>query len=337
MLVLRGGAGVAARSLTFEEVHSLKAAADGLAAACRARASQARMMARALDAAKRGEVAEERLEALRHEWAGDAARHALAAMRLAWPASVGAYSAASRMALETLERRTALGAPIAVVAPSGVDPVPYLARAHLSGARRAGPLVVVDGASTVEHDVGRWADPGTSPLTLAEGGMLVLLDGAALPASVQQFLASALAQKRAPWERPTALDVQLALTGVAAPDDLVAQARLDESLAVRLGDARQRPTVLPRLRERSDDLRAILTDRFAREGLRVLGRPVGIEQAAYARLIDYRFPGEDAELASIVQRLVARCTGDLVRAADVEALRLRSESTEGRRKDPLSA
>jgi transcriptional regulator of acetoin/glycerol metabolism len=80
-----------------------------------------------------------------------------------------------------------------------------------------------------------------------------------------------------------------------------------------------------------------LTDRFAREGLRVLGRPVGIEQTAYARLIDYRFPGEDAELTSIVQRLVARCTGDLVRAADVEALRLRSEPTGERRKDPLSA
>jgi len=338
MLVLRRAAGgAAARSLTFEEVRSLKAAADGLAAACRARASQARMMARAQEAVKRCEATEERLEALRHESAEHASRHGLAAMRLAWPAAVGAYSAASRMALETLERQTALGAPIAVVAPSGVDPIPYLARAHLSGARRAGPLVVVDGASTVEHALERWGDPRTSPLALANGGMLVLLDGAALPARVQQLLASAFAEKRVPWERPTALDVQLAWTGVATPDDLVAQARLEASLATRLGDARQRPTLLPRLRERSDDLRAILTDRFAREGLRVLGRPVGIEQTAYARLVDYRFPGEDAELASIVQRLVARCTGDLVRAADVEALRLRSEPTGERRKDPLSA
>jgi hypothetical protein len=337
MLVLRRGPGSGTKCLTFEEVRALKAVAEGLAPACRARAAQVRLLARAQDAVKRAEATEERLEAVRHESAGNAARCVLAARRLAWPAEAGMYSVASRMALETLERRTALGAPIAVVAPSGVDPVPYIARAHLSGARRGGPLVVVDGASTVEHEVERWGDPRTSPLALADGGMLVLLDGAALPANVQQLLARALAQKRVPWESPRPLDLQLALTGVARPDDLVTQARLDVSLAVRLGDARERPTLLPRLRERSDDLRAILTDRFAREGLRVLGRPVGIEQAAYLRLVDYRFPGEDAELASIVQRLVARCTGDVVRAHDVEALCLRYESAGARRKDPLSA
>jgi transcriptional regulator of acetoin/glycerol metabolism len=60
---------------------------------------------------------------------------------------------------------------------------------------------------------------------------------------------------------------------------------------------------------------------------------VGIEQAAYARLVDHGFPGEDAELAAIVQRLVARATGDVVRAADVDALQL----SERGRKDPLSA
>jgi DNA-binding NtrC family response regulator len=167
--------------------------------------------------------------------------------------------------------------------------------------------------------------------------MLVLLDGSALPVELQQVVARALAQKRAPWERPDPLDVQLAVTGALPPDDLVAAARLDESLALRLGDARSAPVSLPRLRDRPEDLRAILTDRLAREGLRVLGRPVGIEHAAYARLVDYTFPGEDAELAAIVQRLVARCRGDVVRAADVDALRLHAEPSGARRKDPLSA
>ncbi|HEY2511258.1 MAG TPA: hypothetical protein VGI39_10390, partial [Polyangiaceae bacterium] len=88
------------------------------------------------------------------------------------------------------------------------------------------------------------------------------------------------------------------------------------------------------LRDRPEDLRAILTDRLAREGLRVHGRPVGIEQAAYARLVDHGFPGEDAELAALVQRLVAACSGDVIRAADVDALDL---GTGARRKDPLSA
>jgi DNA-binding NtrC family response regulator len=239
------------------------------------------------------------------------------------------------MALEALERRTSVGAPIAVVAPSGVDPVPYLARAHLAGVRREAPLVLVDATSAREHDVTRWSDPQTSPLALANRGLLLLLDGSALPTEVQQLVAGALAQKRAPWERPDALDVQLALTGVAAPDELVAQGRLDSSLALRLADARSAPVALPRLRDRAEDLRAILTDRLAREGLRVLGRPVGIEQAAFARLVEYPFPGEDAELAAIVQRLIARCRGEVVAAADVDALRLNNGTS--RRKDPLSA
>ena len=93
---------------------------------------------------------------------------------------------------------------------------------------------------------------------------------------------------------------------------------------------------LPRLRDRPEDLRAILTDRLAREGLRVLGRPVGIDHAAYARLVEHAFPGEDAELSAVVQRLVARCGGDVVRAADVDALGLGFPAAP-RRKDPLSA
>jgi hypothetical protein len=311
--------------VSLEEVRALKDAADRLAAACRTRGTQARMLARAHEAGLRADAAEERVEKLRHERALDVGRDTLAAARLARPATVGIYAAASRMALESLERRTSASAPIAVLAPSGVDPVPYLARAHLAGARQSAPLVLVDSTSAREHDLARWQDPGASPLALADRGMLVLLDGAALPADVQQLVARALAERRAPWQRPDPLDVELALTGVLAPDALVAEGRLDPALALRLADAREAPVVLPRLRDRPEDLRAILTDRLAREGLRVLGRPIGIEHAAYARLVDHEFPGEDAELASIVQQLVARVASaatvqDVVRAADMDGV-----------------
>jgi hypothetical protein len=324
--------------VTLEELRGLKHVADRLAAACRARQTQARMLARVHEAALRADAADERVERLRHERELDVGRDALAATRLARPATIGVYSAASRMALEALERRTLVGAPIAVVAPSGVDPVPYLARAHLSGARREAPLVLVDSTSAREHDLARWTDANASPLALANRGMLVLLDGAALPQDVQQLVARSLSERRAPWERPDSLDVQLALTGVAPPDELVAQGRLDLALALRLADAREAPIALPRLRDRPEDLRAILTDRLAREGLRVLGRPVGIEHAAFARLVDHPFPGEEAELAAAVQQLVARCKGDVVRAADVDSLELGSpRPAHAPRKDPLSA
>ena len=327
---------------TLEELRALKSVADGLAGACRARAAQARLLAQANDANERAESAHAQVERLLHGRALDEGRDALATTRLARPATVGGYAAGSRMALEALERRACAGAPLAVVAPSGVDPVPYLARAHLAGARRSGPLVLVDATSAREHDLARWGDPRLSPLALADRGLLVLLDGAALPIDVQQLVARALAEKRAPWERPQPLEVQLALTAVVGPEHLVGEGRLDASLALRLADACASPVVLPRLRDRVEDLRAILTDRLAREGLRVLGRPVGIEHAAYARLVEHLFPGEDAELGVIVQRLVVRCSGDVVRAADVDALRLPGQATSprgagGRRKSPLSA
>jgi transcriptional regulator of acetoin/glycerol metabolism len=309
----------------LEEVRALKDVADRLAAACRARGTQERLLERTHDAIRRAEAAEENAERLRHERSLEAGRHMLASAQLARPAATGIYAPASRIALETLERRTALGAPIAVVAPSGVDPVPFLARAHLSGARRGAPLVVVDGASAREHDPAHWTDPAESPLALAHSGMLVLLDGAALPVEVQQLVARTLAEKRAPWEQPDGIDIELALTGVTAPAELVDSGRLDPSLALRLGDAREAPVVLPCLRERGEDLRALLTDRLAREGLRSLGRPVGIELAAYALLVDHPFAGEDAEMTAVVQRLVARCRAegtDLVRARDVESLSL---------------
>ena len=333
--------------VTLEEVRALKDAADRLAAACRSRGAHARMLARTHEAVVRADMAEERVRRLLHARALDVGRDALAAAQLARPATVGMYSAAARMALEALERRTAMGTPIAVVAPSGVDPAPYLARAHLAGARREAPIVLVDAASAREHDPARWSDPRASPLALADGGLLVLLDGAALPPAVQELIARALAEKRAPWgavdgesdasELRRPLDVQLAFCAVHPPDELVMLARLEPSLASRLGDARTLPVALPRLRDRPEDLRAILTDRLAREGLRVRGRPVGIDHAAYGRLVDYPFPGEDTEMGAIVQRLVARCSGEVVRAADVDALGLLCPAVAVRRKDPLSA
>ncbi|MGD0677967.1 MAG: hypothetical protein ABSC94_21345 [Polyangiaceae bacterium] len=339
LLVLPQGSRAAPMSL--EEIRALKQVADRIATACRARTTEVRMLERAQREAERAEQAEEQIARLAHARALEVGRAALAAARLARSASVGMYATASRMALEAIERRTAIGAPIAVVAPGGVDPVPYLARAHLKGARRGAPFVLVDGTGDRERDLEAWVDPTTSPLALADGGLLVLLDGAALPAGVQQLIARACAEARAPWDRPDRLDVQLALTAFEPPEALVAAHRLEEVLAARLGDARHAPIALPRLHDRPEDFRAILTDRLGRAGLRTLGRPVGIEPTAYARLAEYSFPGDEEELSVLVQRLVSSCRGDTIRAKDVEALRIsptpRGGVSPGRRKDPLSA
>jgi hypothetical protein len=303
--------------LSLEEARALKELADALAAACFARSAAHRARDREHGLILRADAAEEATERLRHELDLHVGRHALAAGRLARPAAVGIYSATSRLALEAIERRAGASAPTALVAPSGVDAVPYLARAHLSGPRATSPFVLVDCTQAREHDVERWSDARSSPLALADGGALVLLDVGALPLDVQRLVARALSERRPPWEQATPLDVALAVTAVVSPDALVEAGRMEENLANRLGDARTDPIVLPRLRDRPEDMRAIVTDRLAREGMRTRGEPVGIEPAAYALIVEHAFDGEEPELQSIAQRLVAASRGDVVRVSDV--------------------
>jgi|GEM_PF-322523 len=311
-------AGLRQEPLTIEEIKAARVFAASFVAVCQARSARERHLGR--ESALRAEldVLDDELARVRHFASLDASRNMLAASRLARPATVGIYSAASRLAYDALERRIERDAPLVVTARPGTDPVPYIARAHLSGPRKERPLVVVDGTSSREHDVERWRSETTSPLALADRGLLVLVDGAALPRDVQVLVARALAERRPPWERAMPLDVAIALTTTSPPDVLAEEGRLAPELFARFEDAP--PVELPGLRDRAEDLFSIVADRLAREGLRVRGRPVGIDAAAFARLVEHPFEGEDAELASIVSRLVARAASDVVRVADVAAI-----------------
>ncbi|MDB4934839.1 MAG: two component, sigma54 specific, transcriptional regulator, Fis family [Labilithrix sp.] len=308
--------------LTIEEIHAAKRFADAFVAVCQARSARERHLERERALVDQIEKVDDELAAIRHAAAVDASRNMLASSRLARPATVGIYSAASRMAYDALERRIQNDAPVVVVARAGIDPVPYLARAHLSGPRKERPLVIVDGTSSREHDLERWRDERTSPIALADRGLLVLVDGAALPRDIQVLVARALSERRPPWERAMPLDVAVALTTTASPDTLVEDGLLAPELYARFEDGAANPIELARLSERSEDLFSIVADRLAREGLRVRGKPIGIDAAAFARLVEHPFEGEDHELASIVTRLVAHARGDVIRPADMDAIGL---------------
>jgi len=313
-------AGTRSDPLTIDEVAAASTFAASFVAVCQARSARERHLGRERALKEQIDALDDELARVRHASSLDASRNVLASTRLARPATVGIYSAASRMAYDALERRVQRDAPAVVVARAGIDPVPFVARAHLAGPRKEAPLVVVDGTSSREHDLERWRDPTSSPLALADRGMLLLVDGAALPRDVQVLVARALTERRPPWERATPLDVVPALTATRAPEVLAEEGLLAPELFARFEDAE--PVVLPGLHERAEDLFSIVADRLAREGLRVRGRPVGIDAAAFARLVEHPFEGEDAELATIVSRLVARVDGDVVRAVDLDAIGL---------------
>jgi hypothetical protein len=321
LLVL--GLGRRTDPFTLEEIVHLKRLTDKLASLCAMRAEAARGLLREQALMQRLEATDDRVAQLEHSVLVLSAGNGAQTSRLAEPSTLGFYSPASRLAFEAIERRVAQGAPLVVVAASGVDPTPYVARAHLGGPRGAGPFVVVDGTRPRDHDVARWSDPRTSPFAIAHGGFLFLLDGAALPPDVQALIGRCLAERRPPFAQAEPLDVTVGLSTTHGAELL--PELLEPSLISRLADGIAGAVTLPRLRDRPEDLRAIVTDRLAREGLRVRGAPVGIDDRAFALLLAHPFPGEDAELRSLATRLVAALAGDVVRAADVMALELSDE------------
>ena len=305
---------------TLEEITAQKRLADRLASVLASRAAIARGLSREQELRAKLEAKDEEVLALDAERSRDRARHERAAARLARPAQSGLYAPSSRLAYEALEARARLGAPTVVFHASGVDPVPFVARAHLAGARRRGALVVVDGTSAREHDLARWVDPLASPLALADKGLLLLVDGALLPADVQRVVAQAVAEKRGPWESGEPLDTVLAVTSVLPMDAL--KERLEGGLMARLADALLHPIHLPTLAERAEDLRALLADRLAREGLRARGEPLALSDGALHRIVERvgdGIVGDEAELQAIVLRLVAVARGPIVSAEDIEA------------------
>jgi hypothetical protein len=318
--------------ITLEEVVALKRLADGIAGALAEESRVAR--ARDREAAIRAELSKAEAALAVHERADTVRRETnrLATSRLARPATVGIYSRIASHAHRELEDAAARDRPVCILAATGVDPIPFVARSHLGGLRGDRPLVIVEGTSTREHDPKRWRDLELSPLALANGGVLFLLDGACLPIDVQIIIATALVERRMPWnaankgdgrDAPEPFEAVAILSSSRAPKVLMASGDLAPALAARFGAAVDTPVVLPRLADRPEDLRAVVADRLAREGLRAGGKPVGIDDGAFAILIEHPFSGDDAELSWLVQRLVQNVQmvgADVVRGAHVRAV-----------------
>ncbi len=306
------------RSLFLEEVLVVRALTDALVLLLESRASTARLLA---DRRQRDEAlstAEGVIEQKEHALSLEAGRHQAATHRLARPSAVGLYSPAQRLAYEAIERRVSNGATVIVATDGTLDPIPYLARAHLTGARKHAALVVVDCTLSREHAALRWKSADASPFVLASGGLLVLSDAFCLPLDVQELVARVHLERRAPWERPDVLDLQIAITYCGELALWKSRGAVHALFDSRFHLEDVSHAYLPSLSERAEDLRAVLADALAREGMRLGGEPLGIETAAVARFFEHPFEGGDVELAFIVQVLARNVTGRAVTKEDVD-------------------
>ncbi len=310
-------AGARAHPLSLEEVRALRTLADRMTAQLGVSGALARARTREVEARRLAEQETARAAKLEKGVMTATRRHEANARRQARPALVAPYSPVARMTMEQLERAGQNRGPIILVTPPGIDSVPYAAVVHGAGPRREGPFVVVDGAGVDEQQEGSWRDPIGSPLHLAHGGSLVVLSIAALSREAQRFLATALVSGQALEEGAAPIDVALIVSLPAPVHTIVDAGELDHALAEALGE---RVIELPPLVARAEDMRAIIVDRLARLGVRLKGRPMGLDPRALGRLIEHAWPGNELELEDVLTRAIAVADGDILSAAHLEQI-----------------
>lgn len=308
-------AGARAHPLSLEEVRALRTLADRMTAQLGVSGALARARTREVEARRSAEREAERANLLEKGVMTATRRHEANARRLARPALVAPYSPVARLTMEKLERAGENSAPLVLLTPPGIDPIPYAAVVHGAGPRREGPFMVVDGAGVDEQQEESWRDPIGSPLHLAQGGSLLVLSIAGLAPEAQRFLATAISTREPLRKGDAPLDVALVISVPMALEKVADAGELDVRLVEVLGD---RTVELPPLAARAEDMRAIIVDRLARLGVRLQGRPMGLDPRALSHLIEHAWPGNEVELEDVLTRAISIAEGDLLTAAHLE-------------------
>jgi DNA-binding NtrC family response regulator len=307
--------------MTLEEARATRVLCDRISALLAVSSALARSRQRELEASRTAErvgAERDRLERIIELGSG---RHRAFAELIARPVRIATYSPAARFAVDEIERRSKSGAPLALLSPPGVDAAGWAAVAHLASPNCGGPLVVVDAATAVLHDEERWRDAGVSPLSLADGGTLVILDAPALPRAVQDYVSSALDRRK---HEPIS-SVPPPNLVVSAREPLTAlsiDGRLSPRFAARFGES---CVTLPGLVSRPEDLRALVLDHLAGVGMRGRGEPLGIDSAALAMFLEHRWPGNDVELEDVLVRAAEVASGPVVTTANLATIGFKYE------------
>jgi len=300
--------------MSLEEARAVRALTDRISALLSVSAALARSRERELAAIARADTADDEVARLAHIIGLDSGRNRELAERAARRVRRALYSASARMTVAELERLGRLGAPLTLIAPPGASPTGWAAVAHLASPRGGGPFVVVDCGSGLEHELALWENDATSPLALADGGTLVLLDVAGLPLPVQEHVARSLAGRSSGPPRSSVLPLGLFASTRTPLPELIDAGRLSKTLARWLGDT---SVALPALSERPEDLRALALESLAAAGLRRDGRPLGLDVSALRLLSEHEWPGNELELEDVVTRAAEVASGPVLTAADL--------------------
>ncbi|HEX7509414.1 MAG TPA: sigma-54 dependent transcriptional regulator, partial [Polyangia bacterium] len=197
---------------------------------------------------------------------------------------------------------------------------------HGISPRSTGPWIAVNCAALpgelleselFGHEKGSFtgaADRRIGRIEQADHGTLLLDEISEMPIALQVKLLRVLQERevdRVGGARPVPVDVRIIATSNRDLATLVAHGEFRADLYYRLSVF---PIFLPPLRERRDDIPALVARLTAEIALR-LGRPAPVLSAeALTELVAYEFPGNVRELANVLERVLVRC-----HSADVPA------------------
>jgi DNA-binding NtrC family response regulator len=258
------------------------------------------------------------------------------------PALLESANAAMRRVLQTARQAAGSDATILLSGESGTGKNVLAAAIHGWSPRAGGPFVVVSCTTLSEHLLeselfghvkgaftGAWKDhPGR--LESARGGTLFLDEVGELPLDLQGKLLRFLEERR--FER----------VGDSATREvdarIVAATNRDLAAEVRAGQFRQDlfyrleviGLALPPLRQRREDLPALIDHELRTLCARHRRRPVTLEPAARAALLAYPWPGNVRELLNALERALVLSSQDTLTREDLPDHVLAPASRSGR-------
>lgn len=227
-----------------------------------------------------------------------------------------------------IQKAAPSNATVLLLGESGTGKELFARALHHKSPRRGRPFVAMNSAAIPDtlieselfgHERGAFtgatgAKPGK--FELANGGTLFLDEVSDLAQAVQAKLLRVLQEQtfeRVGGTRTIGVDVRIVAASNADLARAVRERRFREDLYFRLNVF---PVPIPALRERPEDIPALVEHFIAKYALEMRRRVRGISKAALKLLMQYSWPGNIRELENFIERAVILTTGEILHAAD---------------------
>ena len=245
------------------------------------------------------------------------------------PDRLVARDPAMRKLVETARRVAGANTPVLILGETGVGKERIANLIHAESTRREGPFIALNCAAIpaelVEselfgHEKGAFTGAHRARrgyFELAHGGSLFLDEIAELPATMQAKLLRVLQERKirpVGSGREVPVDVRVLAATNRNIEAEMELGRFRRDLYYRIGVVELE---IPPLRERPEDLEALL-DQTLRTLSTRFGRELqGYEVSARLALVNYSWPGNVRELINVVERAVLLCLGEEIALEDL--------------------